>query len=126
MSLLQDNITGRTESAIERLVWSEHEPYIPRPLLSMHVRMGDKACEMTVVGFDKYMELAARLRRQFPSLRNIWLSTEMQASLNPPLGVNTMLVSAVALKLNSNVVEKCRKSSTELRSTPTGTSTSRM
>jgi hypothetical protein len=87
--------------------------------------MGDKACEMTVAGFDKYMELAARLRRQFPSLRNIWLSTEMQASLNPPLGVNTMLVSAVALKINSNVVEKCRKSSTELRSTPTGTSTSR-
>ncbi|XP_071677957.1 uncharacterized protein [Lolium perenne] len=74
----EDNITGRTESAIERLVWSEHEPYIPRPLLSMHVRMGDKACEMTVAGFDKYMELAARLRRQFPSLRNIWLSTEMQ------------------------------------------------
>ncbi|CAM0942923.1 unnamed protein product [Alopecurus aequalis] len=75
----EDSIIGRTESDIEQLVWSEHKPYIPSPLLSMHVRMGDKACEMVVVGFEKYMELAARLRRRFPSLRNIWLSTEMQA-----------------------------------------------
>jgi hypothetical protein len=41
--------------------------------------MGDKACEMEVVGFEKYMELAGRLRKRFPSLKNIWLSTEMQA-----------------------------------------------
>ncbi|KAB8089437.1 hypothetical protein EE612_014376 [Oryza sativa] len=69
---------SRTESDIERLVWSEHKPYIPGPLISMHVRMGDKACEMEVVGFEKYMELAGRLRKRFPSLKNIWLSTEMQ------------------------------------------------
>lgn len=60
-------------------MWSEHKPYIPGPLISMHVRMGDKACEMEVVGFEKYMELAGRLRKRFPSLKNIWLSTEMQA-----------------------------------------------
>ncbi|KAL6911322.1 hypothetical protein ACP4OV_000127 [Aristida adscensionis] len=66
-------------SDIERLVWSDHKSYIPRPLLSMHVRMGDKACEMVVVGFEEYMELAGKLRRRFPNLRNIWLSTEMQA-----------------------------------------------
>ncbi|CAN6201776.1 unnamed protein product [Urochloa humidicola] len=71
--------SDRTDSDdIERLVWSDHRPYLPRPLLSVHVRMGDKACEMAVVGFDKYMELAGRLRRRFPSLKNIWLSTEMQ------------------------------------------------
>ncbi|TVU27765.1 hypothetical protein EJB05_19266, partial [Eragrostis curvula] len=70
--------TTRTESDIERLVWSDHKPYIPRPLLSMHVRMGDKACEMIVVGFEEYMELAGKLRKRFPSLKNIWLSTEMQ------------------------------------------------
>ncbi|CAL5020153.1 unnamed protein product [Urochloa decumbens] len=70
--------TTRTKSDIERLVWSDHKPYIPRPLLSMHVRMGDKACEMAVVGFEEYMELAGNLRRRFPSLKNIWLSTEMQ------------------------------------------------
>jgi len=70
--------TTRTKSDIERLVWSDHKPYIPRPLVSMHVRMGDKACEMSVFGFEEYMELAGNLRRRFPSLKNIWLSTEMQ------------------------------------------------
>ncbi|XP_062220679.1 uncharacterized protein LOC133920060 isoform X2 [Phragmites australis] len=70
--------TTRTKSDVERLVWSDHKPYIPRPLLSMHVRMGDKACEMVVVGFEEYMDLAGKLRKRFPSLKSIWLSTEMQ------------------------------------------------
>lgn len=38
---------------------SNHKPWIPSPLLSMHVRMGDKACEMKVVEFEEYMQLAA-------------------------------------------------------------------
>jgi hypothetical protein len=76
-------VTTRTKSDIECLVWSDHKPYIPRPLLSMHVRMGDKACEMVVVGFEEYMELAGNLRKRFPSLKNIWLSTEMQVSQFP-------------------------------------------
>lgn len=65
-------------SEIEKYVWSNHRPWIPRPLLSMHVRMGDKACEMKVVEFKEYMRLANRIRKQFPDLRGIWLSTEMQ------------------------------------------------
>lgn len=64
---------------MERLVWSDHRPWVPRPLLSVHVRMGDKACEMKVFGFEKYMELATQIRAHFPDLKNIWLSTEMQA-----------------------------------------------
>lgn len=44
----------------------------------MHVRMGDKACEMKVVEFEGYMALAERIRRRFPNLDSIWLSTEMQ------------------------------------------------
>ncbi|XP_022965401.1 uncharacterized protein LOC111465317 [Cucurbita maxima] len=63
---------------IEEFVWSNHKPWIPRPLLSMHVRMGDKACEMKVVEFEEYMALAGRIRRRFPNLDSIWLSTEMQ------------------------------------------------
>lgn len=47
-------------------------------MLSMHVRMGDKACEMKVVGFEEYMHLATRIRKRFPNLNSIWLSTEMQ------------------------------------------------
>ncbi|KAJ0963700.1 hypothetical protein J5N97_028822 [Dioscorea zingiberensis] len=69
---------NRSEADIEHFVWSNHKPWIPRPLLSMHVRMGDKACEMKVVEFKHYMHLADRIRSRFPQLNNIWLSTEMQ------------------------------------------------
>lgn len=40
--------------------------------------MGDKAVEMKVVGFEEYMRLADRMRKRFPDLKSIWLSTEMQ------------------------------------------------
>ncbi|KAF5740481.1 hypothetical protein HS088_TW11G00550 [Tripterygium wilfordii] len=70
--------TNKPMSDIEKYVWSNHGPLIPRPLLSVHVRMGDKACEMKVVEFDEYMQLAERLRNRFPHLNSIWLSTEMQ------------------------------------------------
>lgn len=69
---------GKARYDIEKFVWSSHKPWIPRPLLIMHVRMGDKACEMKVVGFEEYMQLAERIRRTFPELKSIWLSTEMQ------------------------------------------------
>ncbi|KAH7839955.1 hypothetical protein Vadar_010642 [Vaccinium darrowii] len=63
---------------MERFVWSNHKPWMPRPLLSMHVRMGDKAREMKIVEFEEYMNLAERIRKRFPYLNSIWLSTEMQ------------------------------------------------
>ncbi|KAF7805228.1 uncharacterized protein G2W53_044339 [Senna tora] len=67
---------GRSE--IEEYVWSNHKAWVPRPLVSMHVRMGDKACEMKVVEFEEYMRLADRIRKHFPNVNSIWLSTEMQ------------------------------------------------
>jgi len=70
--------TNTPRSDIEDYVWSSHKPWVPRPLLSMHVRMGDKACEMEVVEFEEYMHLAHRIRKHFPNLNNMWLSTEMQ------------------------------------------------
>ncbi|TKY52092.1 hypothetical protein E2542_SST23612 [Spatholobus suberectus] len=70
--------SAEPRSDIDEYVWSNHKPWVPRPLLSMHVRMGDKACEMKVVGFKEYMLLADRTRRHFPYLNSIWLSTEMQ------------------------------------------------
>lgn len=75
--LLQD-FKDKRRSEMEKFVWSDHKPWVPGPLLSMHVRMGDKACEMKVVGFEDYMHLAERIRRRFPHLNSIWLSTEMQ------------------------------------------------
>uniref|UniRef100_A0A7N1A0F2 Uncharacterized protein n=1 Tax=Kalanchoe fedtschenkoi TaxID=63787 RepID=A0A7N1A0F2_KALFE len=74
----KDVTTVKSKSDIERYVWSSHEPWMPRPMLSVHVRMGDKACEMKVVGFEEYISLANRIRKRFPHLKNIWLSTEMQ------------------------------------------------
>ncbi|XP_011036322.1 PREDICTED: uncharacterized protein LOC105133878 [Populus euphratica] len=68
----------KRRSDIEEFVWSSHRPWIPRPLLSMHVRMGDKACEMKVVEFEGYMHLAGRIRQRFPHPKTVWLSTEMQ------------------------------------------------
>ncbi|KAK3029287.1 hypothetical protein RJ639_040123 [Escallonia herrerae] len=73
-----EDVTKLSKSDMEKFVWSNHKPWIPQPLLSMHVRMGDKACEMTVVEFAEYMRLATRLRKRFPHLKTIWLSTEMQ------------------------------------------------
>ncbi|KAJ7978166.1 Alpha-(1,6)-fucosyltransferase [Quillaja saponaria] len=71
-------ITSKQRFQIDEYVWSNHKPWIPRPLLSIHVRMGDKACEMKVVEFEDYMRLADRIRKHFPHLNSIWLSTEMQ------------------------------------------------
>ncbi|CAI8603298.1 unnamed protein product [Vicia faba] len=70
--------SDRPRSEIDEYVWSNHKPWVPRPLLSMHVRMGDKAGEMKVVEFEEYMQLADQIRSRFPNLNSIWLSTEMQ------------------------------------------------
>lgn len=75
--ILQDFTNGE-RSDIEQFVWSSHKAWKPWPLLSMHVRMGDKACEMKVVEFEEYMNLAERIKKRFPHLNSIWLSTEMQ------------------------------------------------
>ncbi|KAB1208148.1 hypothetical protein CJ030_MR7G012995 [Morella rubra] len=71
-------IADTPSSDIEEYVWSSHKPWVPRPLLSMHVRMGDKSCEMKVVEFEEYVHLAQRLRKRFPQLNSVWLSTEIQ------------------------------------------------
>ncbi|CAN7025366.1 unnamed protein product [Brassica rapa subsp. trilocularis] len=68
----------KKRSEIEESVWSSHKPWIPRPMLSVHVRMGDKACEMRVAALEEYMLLADRIRERFPELNRIWLSTEMK------------------------------------------------
>ncbi|CAI5501493.1 unnamed protein product [Closterium sp. Naga37s-1] len=53
-------------------------PWVPRPMVSMHVRMGDKAKEMRVAGFGTYLHLLSRVRQFDPSATTVWLSTEMQ------------------------------------------------
>ncbi|XP_030503970.2 uncharacterized protein LOC115719173 [Cannabis sativa] len=80
------DVRNDKRSDIEEFVWSNHKPWIPRPLLSMHVRMGDKACEMKVVEFEEYMSLADRIRRRFPHLNSVWISTEMQEVIDKSRG----------------------------------------
>ncbi|CAI5487800.1 unnamed protein product [Closterium sp. Naga37s-1] len=54
------------------------EVYMPRAMVSVHVRQGDKAFEMRLFSFPSFVFLANRLRRLDPALHNVWLSTEMQ------------------------------------------------
>lgn len=69
---------AHNKTDIEEFVWKNYKPWLPRPLVSIHVRQGDKAKEMKVVGLKDYMKLAWQLRNRFPQARSIWLSTEMQ------------------------------------------------
>ncbi|CAI7793914.1 unnamed protein product [Closterium sp. NIES-53] len=68
------------DSSQSSLFQSSHPkmPWVPRPIVSMHVRMGDKAKEMRVAGFGTYLHLLSRVRQFDPSATTVWLSTEMQ------------------------------------------------
>ncbi|CAI5468484.1 unnamed protein product, partial [Closterium sp. Yama58-4] len=58
------------------------EPYVPRPIVSVHVRQGDKGSEMRLNSFPAFMFFAYRLRRVEPDLKHVWLSTEMQSVID--------------------------------------------
>lgn len=68
----------RGQGAGERESGVAEEMYVPRPLVSIHVRQGDKGKEMRLHSFDAFMWAASRLRLLVPDLKNVWLSTEMQ------------------------------------------------
>ena len=68
-----------TSTALQEGEWRERaEPYMPRPIVSIHVRQGDKASEMRLFSFAAHMWMAQRLRFRAPDVANIWLSTESQ------------------------------------------------
>ncbi|CAI7909709.1 unnamed protein product, partial [Closterium sp. NIES-53] len=58
------------------------EPYMVRPIVSVHVRQSDKQVEMGVWSFAAHMLFATRLQRTHVDLKHVWLSTEMQAVIN--------------------------------------------
>ena len=70
-------VTNNRGQVVARYV-VPYEPLIPRPIVSVHVRQGDKATEMRLLPFDAYMLAAHRLRAHQPFLDHVWLSTEMQ------------------------------------------------
>lgn len=60
----------------ENGIWKDAEPYIPRPIVSVHVRQSDKESEMHIFTMGAYMWEAARLKQHIPNLQNVWLTTE--------------------------------------------------
>ncbi|CAI7893619.1 unnamed protein product [Closterium sp. NIES-54] len=55
------------------------EPFVMRPIVSVHVRQSDKGTEMRLSSFATHMFFAHRLRRFVPDLRYVWLNTEMES-----------------------------------------------
>ncbi|CAI5494370.1 unnamed protein product [Closterium sp. Naga37s-1] len=77
------------------------EPYMQRPIVSMHVRQSDKLSEMRVLSLPAHMFLAYRLRRALVDLRHVWLNTEAQVGcvwLNTEAQVGDVLLAAVAAR----------------------------
>eukprot|EP00271_Cylindrocystis_brebissonii_P018007 TRINITY_DN4922_c0_g2_i3.p1 TRINITY_DN4922_c0_g2~~TRINITY_DN4922_c0_g2_i3.p1 ORF type:complete len:628 (-),score=73.73 TRINITY_DN4922_c0_g2_i3:35-1918(-) len=56
-------------------LWRTDHPFLPRPIISLHVRQGDKWNEMRILSFAAHMWAAERIRRKDPTVTNIWLST---------------------------------------------------
>ncbi|CAI5524460.1 unnamed protein product [Closterium sp. Naga37s-1] len=54
-------------------------PFMLRPVISMHVRQGDKGIEMTLHSLATFVFFAYRMRRHRPDLQYIWLSSEMES-----------------------------------------------
>ncbi|GJP55143.1 hypothetical protein CLOM_g14129 [Closterium sp. NIES-68] len=54
-------------------------PFMLRPVISMHVRQGDKGIEMSLHSLASFIFFAYRLRRHKPDLQYIWLSSEMES-----------------------------------------------
>ncbi|CAI5530241.1 unnamed protein product [Closterium sp. Naga37s-1] len=71
---------GEGEEEVYRRVGGE--VYMPRPVVSVHVRQGDKQKEMRLSSFRSYMLHVQRLRLRVPDVHYVWLSTEMQTVID--------------------------------------------
>ncbi|CAI5938193.1 unnamed protein product [Closterium sp. NIES-65] len=58
------------------------EAYMPRPMVSLHIRQGDKGSEMKLSSFNSFMFYMHRLRLHVPDIRFVWISTEMQSVID--------------------------------------------
>ncbi|GJP47124.1 hypothetical protein CLOM_g6356 [Closterium sp. NIES-68] len=75
-------VTDAASASLSSLASLASEPYMVRPIVSMHVRQSDKRVEMGVWSFAAHMLFAARLQRTHVDLKHVWLSTEMQSVIN--------------------------------------------
>ena len=77
------NSSGGAAAAVEVFLEAAEairEPYIPRPIASLHVRQGDKWEEMRLDSFSGHMFFMYRIRRHVPHLKHVWLSSETEVS----------------------------------------------
>ncbi|CAI5474521.1 unnamed protein product [Closterium sp. Yama58-4] len=58
------------------------EPYMPRPIVSLHVRGTDKFAEMGLTSLDAHLFHINRLRHHGLNLSHVWLNTETQANVD--------------------------------------------
>ncbi|CAI5486116.1 unnamed protein product [Closterium sp. Naga37s-1] len=58
------------------------EPYMPRPIVSLHVRGTDKFAEMGLTSLDSHIFHINRLRHHGLDLSHVWLNTETQANVD--------------------------------------------
>ncbi|GJP49946.1 hypothetical protein CLOM_g9104, partial [Closterium sp. NIES-68] len=59
-----------------------HEPYMPRPIVSLHVRGTDKFAEMGLSSLDSHVFHMTRIRPHALHLQHVWLNTETQANID--------------------------------------------
>ncbi|CAI5946969.1 unnamed protein product [Closterium sp. NIES-65] len=76
-----DNDNGNGSDAS----WSlgVQEPYMPRPIVSLHVRGTDKFAEMGLTSLDSHLFQINRLRQHGLDLSHVWLNTETQVICFP-------------------------------------------
>ncbi|CAI5523816.1 unnamed protein product [Closterium sp. Naga37s-1] len=76
-----DNDNGNGSDAS----WSlgVQEPYMPRPIVSLHVRGTDKFAEMGLTSLDSHIFQINRLRHHGLDLSHVWLNTETQVICFP-------------------------------------------
>lgn len=63
---------------LEKSLWRKSSPFLPRPIVSIHVRLFERVEGVKLVSFASYMWLAERLRRHVPNLERVWLTTDAQ------------------------------------------------
>ncbi|GBG64901.1 hypothetical protein CBR_g48367 [Chara braunii] len=80
------NITEDDEMNARRdgsLVATGQGLYVPRPLVSIIVRSGAfKAGEMKLYSLPSFMRIAERIRQYDPDLKHVWLTADVQDSMN--------------------------------------------
>eukprot|EP00850_Spirogloea_muscicola_P004963 SM000022S07177 [mRNA] locus=s22:287365:290115:- [translate_table: standard] len=73
------DLASAVQHGLETTAWVDAGAYMPRPIVSIYVRQGDKWQEAELFSLDAHLQLAERLRLHDPGISHAWLGTEMQS-----------------------------------------------